>query len=170
MGCNHEPIRIKALASIVRLAGNNIIFSMDLTGKTARFRHCSDPSACHCGIKPCCASCSRKHTPAKFKLAHRLPITEAITDLFAAPSSVTQESSEPAAQTAPPLPFAYIGKMVENGQAKVFLQEGETLYGIKLGEKLGTNYQVTSINNDQIKLLYLPLKITQIMSIGTRLD
>lgn len=108
--------------------------------------------------------------PAKFKLAHRLPITEAITDLFAAPSSVTQESSEPAAQTAPPLPFAYIGKMVENGQAKVFLQEGETLYGIKLGEKLGTNYQVTSINNDQIKFLYLPLKITQIMSIGTRLD
>lgn len=104
----------------------------------------------------------------KYQLTKRSSATEEMIDLFAAPASFTQiENTAPATPlTVPPPPFVYIGKMIENGQAKVFLQEGETLYGVKRGDKLGSAYQVLAITNDQIRLLYRPMNLTQTVNIG----
>ena len=70
------------------------------------------------------------------------------------------------ASTAPRLPFKYIGRLVEKDSTKLFLMEGETLYIVSQGDKIGKNYKVKQVGEQQVSLLYLPLNTTQTMSIG----
>ena len=68
--------------------------------------------------------------------------------------------------TAPRLPFKYIGKLIENDVIKLFLMEGEALHIVSQGDKIGKNYRLKQVDEQQISLLYLPLNTTQTMSIG----
>jgi hypothetical protein len=74
-----------------------------------------------------------------------------------------------AAPTAPPLPFRYVGKMIEDGRLEVFLARGEESYsvtaGSKRGEKLGTEYRVDKVTENRVTFTYLPLKIQQTLEI-----
>lgn len=110
----------------------------------------------------------------RFVLAVRTPAAEEYIDLFAphvirAPRMAV-ERMEPPKPMPPPLPFKFIGKMVEEGHIKVFLQEGETLHGVAEGEMLGRDYRVLGIDHGRINLLYLPLNMTQSISVGNRLE
>lgn len=110
----------------------------------------------------------------RFALAVRTPAAEEYIDLFAphvtrAPRMAV-ERVEPPRPMPPPLPFKFVGKMVEEGQVKVFLQEGETLHSVAEGEMLGRNYRVLGIDDGRINLLYLPLNMTQTISVGNRLE
>jgi hypothetical protein len=75
----------------------------------------------------------------------------------------------PQAPTAPPLPFRYVGKMIEDGRLEVFLARGEESYsvtaGSKRGEKLGTEYRVDKVTENRVTFTYLPLKIQQTLEI-----
>lgn len=110
----------------------------------------------------------------QFALAARSPAAEAYVDLFA-PRVVkvarpAAPPAEPARPMPPPLPFTFIGQMVEEGRPKVFLQEGDTLHAVAEGDMLGRSYRVTGIGNGRINLLYLPLDMTQTISVGNRLE
>ena len=67
---------------------------------------------------------------------------------------------------APSLPFTYIGKLIEGQEVKVFLMNGQALYIVSEGDKVGDDYQLTHVDDKQLSWLYLPLNIAQQMSIG----
>lgn len=80
-----------------------------------------------------------------------------------------QAAAAPARPTAPPLPFRYVGKMIEDGKLAVFLSRGEDSYtikqGQKRGQKIGGEYRVDKVSETKIVFTYLPLKTRQILDI-----
>jgi len=109
-----------------------------------------------------------------FSLAPRLLNDGNVVDIFSTEKqqiknevkSVITKVKPIVESTAPMLPFKYVGKLVENEVTKLFLMEGEALHIVSQGDKIGTNYKVKQVNEQQISLLYLPLNTTQTMSIG----
>ncbi len=68
----------------------------------------------------------------------------------------------PAAQAkAPPLPFRYIGRIVEDGKIEVLLLRGEHQFSVAAGDMLGTDYRVEAVNDQEVVLRYLPLDVRQ---------
>jgi hypothetical protein len=109
-----------------------------------------------------------------FALAARAPAAEEYIDLFALRETRAERQDAtpvaPVVPMPPPLPFTYIGQMIEDGRSKVFLQEGSTLHAVVEGDLLGRSYQVLGIESNRINLLYLPLNMTQTISVGNRLE
>jgi len=67
---------------------------------------------------------------------------------------------------APPLPFTYMGKMVENGALTVFLTREDKPYVVHAGDVLDNQYRIDAIRPPSIELTYLPLKQKQLLSMG----
>jgi hypothetical protein len=61
---------------------------------------------------------------------------------------------------APPLPFKYLGKMIEDGKLNVFLARGEESLSVRAGQKIG-EYRVDAVTDSEIVFTYLPLKTKQ---------
>jgi hypothetical protein len=99
----------------------------------------------------------------------RPALPENVKDLFPAkswyvPPPVSKTRPVPA---APPLPFVYVGKMIERGKAPtVFLESQNRTYLVHEDDQVGTNYRVDSIRPPLMTLTYLPLDIKQTMQIG----
>lgn len=73
----------------------------------------------------------------------------------------------PAKPTAPPLPFEYLGKIMEDSGVRVFLNhQGKNLI-VKTGDVINSSYTVLNIAGNQMTFLYLPLREKQALSIGT---
>lgn len=71
--------------------------------------------------------------------------------------------------SAPPLPFHFIGKLEDHSRLQVFLQEGEQVHVVRVGDVIGGTYKVQRITQEQMTLLYLPLKISQSLAVGSTL-
>lgn len=71
------------------------------------------------------------------------------------------DPSVPAKFGLPPLPFRYIGRLVQDGKTEVLVMRGQRLYSIKAGDKLGDDYRVERIGASTIRFTYLPLNTTQ---------
>jgi Tfp pilus assembly protein PilP len=75
----------------------------------------------------------------------------------------------PQAPTAPPLPFRYVGKMIEDGELQVFLARGEESYSLRAGQKKGQKvdeqYRVDKVTENRVTFTYLPLKTQQTLEI-----
>ncbi|MEA3135563.1 MAG: hypothetical protein QOG17_3409, partial [Gammaproteobacteria bacterium] len=66
----------------------------------------------------------------------------------------------PAAPTAPPLPFAFMGAYkAEGGGSTYFLTAGDRVYDVKIGDTLDNKYSVDGVKSGQLLLTYMPLKI-----------
>ena len=63
-------------------------------------------------------------------------------------------------RTAPPLPFRYLGKMIEDGKLAVFLARGDESLSVKAGTRVG-EYRVDRITDREVVFTYLPLKTKQ---------
>jgi hypothetical protein len=72
----------------------------------------------------------------------------------------------PAPPRAPPLPFAYLGKAVEDGKVTVFLSRGENTYVVRAGETLDGTYRVERLDERVLVLIYLPLGQRQELALG----
>lgn len=119
---------------------------------------------------------AKSEQEALFSLIQRPSLSEKTIDLFGYQQQkqseklikpiikpIIQASAKP---KAPSLPFSYIGKMVEGNVTKVFLLEGQALHIVSKGDKVGEYYQLKHVGDQQLSWLYLPLNITQQMSIG----
>jgi hypothetical protein len=73
---------------------------------------------------------------------------------------VPPQSGPTAKREAPPLPFRYIGKMVDGGKLAVFLANGAESYTVTEGERVG-DYRVDQISDAEIRFTYLPMKAKQ---------
>lgn len=62
---------------------------------------------------------------------------------------------------APPLPFRYLGAIVDDGVRCALLAEGEQLRIVQRGEEIAGRYRVEHIDENRIDFVYLPLKQRQ---------
>jgi hypothetical protein len=79
----------------------------------------------------------------------------------AAPVAVPNATAKP---VAPPLPFQYFGKLIENGKTEVFVMSGEELVSIVAGQTVG-EYRVDKVTDASISFTYLPLKMKQTLDL-----
>jgi hypothetical protein len=69
-------------------------------------------------------------------------------------------NGKPAKPVAPPLPFRYLGKMLEDGKLSVFLANGEESLSVHAGQRIG-DYRVDKVTDAEVVFTYLPLKTKQ---------
>jgi hypothetical protein len=94
------------------------------------------------------------------------PIVNAFEQRSWAPPAPKIKPGPPPSPQAPPLPFTYIGKMMEDGRIVVFLTQGERNFAVRSGDKLDNLYQIDEIKPTMMLLTYLPLNKQQSLPIG----
>ena len=67
---------------------------------------------------------------------------------------------------APPLPFKYLGKAVEQGNVTVFLSRGDNTYIARVGDTLDGKYRVERVDERMVVFRYLPLGQRQQLALG----
>jgi len=85
---------------------------------------------------------------------------------FAPAQDAPQAAKAPAsAPEAPPLPFIYLGKAIEDGKLEVFLSRGDKNYSVHSRQKLDDEYRVDKVTENSVTFTYLPLKTKQTLDI-----
>ena len=77
------------------------------------------------------------------------------------PQPVVARSAAPEAPSAPPLPFTYIGRLIQDGKTEVFVVRGDELISIAPGQNIDAQYRVDAISEARIAFTYLPLRTRQ---------
>ncbi|MBV4478185.1 hypothetical protein N8H74_28595 [Pseudomonas sp. B2M1-30] len=130
-------------------------------------------------------------TPAKTTGKGALPASTAKTgtaplkdlspagDLFAAKSwkvaptlaTVTEQPVNPTAvvqaPSLPPVPFQFVGRLHDRSDLQVFLQDGEKIYVVRNGDVIDDTWKITGISDLELSLVYLPLHLSQTLSVGS---
>jgi hypothetical protein len=70
------------------------------------------------------------------------------------------------APQAPPLPFAFLGQLVEEGRVTVFLTNGDRNWVVRAGDTIDGAYRVEAIADKTMTLTYLALNTRQELAIG----
>jgi hypothetical protein len=92
---------------------------------------------------------------------------ERTRDLFSVRSWNPPVAPAPvAAPAAPPLPFSFLGKMLESDEWEVYLARGDQTHIVRVGQVLDGIYRVDKIEPPSLALTYLPLNQAQTLSIG----
>ncbi|GBG15163.1 uncharacterized protein NMK_2766, partial [Novimethylophilus kurashikiensis] len=73
---------------------------------------------------------------------------------------------KPPKPVAPPLPYIYMGKMVDESGLSIFLTRNNKPYVVHVGDILDNQYRVELIKPPMMELTYLPLKEKQVLNIG----
>lgn len=98
-----------------------------------------------------------KEAPDLFALAPRVVI--APKPLIRKPAIVmAMPKPKP---TAPALPFVYIGKMLVEGKATVYVSKAGRNYALTGGEVIDGVYNVIHVDQHKVTFQYVPLKIEQ---------
>ncbi|EJM50832.1 hypothetical protein [Pseudomonas sp. GM48] len=69
--------------------------------------------------------------------------------------------------TAPPLPFQFVGRLDDRSDLQVFLQNGEKIYVVRKGDVIDETWRIERISNKELSLVYLPLHLSQTLSVGS---
>lgn len=108
------------------------------------------------------------------RLARRRPPGDAL-DVFAAhswqpPPPPAPKVVEPPKPVAPPLPFMFMGRMIEDDKPIIFLRRGDEPIVVRERDVIEKNYRVDGIGPSSMVLTYLPLGQQQVLSFGSRID
>ena len=82
------------------------------------------------------------------------------------PPVVKVKAPPPPPPRAPPLPFAYIGKMQDGAAVTAFVTQGGRSHVLHSGDTL-SGYRVESITPTDMTFVYLPLNEKQRLTFGT---
>ncbi|MGF6558584.1 hypothetical protein ABIA48_004964 [Pseudomonas sp. S30_BP2TU TE3576] len=69
--------------------------------------------------------------------------------------------------TAPPLPFQFVGRLDDRSGLQVFLQNGEKIYVVRKGDVIDETWRIERISDEELSLVYLPLHLSQTLSVGS---
>ena len=78
-------------------------------------------------------------------------------------------AAPPPAPTPPPLQFKYIGKAIAENETWVFLSESGENHVTKLGGHIEDRYRIDAVDDDTVKLTYLPLGAKQTLKINDKI-
>jgi hypothetical protein len=68
---------------------------------------------------------------------------------------------------APPLPFRFLGKIVESEKKVSFLLvKGGAVISVRVGENIGSDYRVEKYSGNRLYFIYRPLKVRQSLFVG----
>ncbi|HXJ51487.1 MAG TPA: hypothetical protein VNH16_08850 [Burkholderiales bacterium] len=83
-----------------------------------------------------------------------------------APITFSQRSGAAhAAIAAPPLPFRYVGRLVQNGKAEALVLRGNALHSVAEGDEIDGEYRVERITGAAIRFTYLPGSVKQTLDL-----
>lgn len=82
------------------------------------------------------------------------------------PPSPAQAAPPPPPPSAPPLPFTFIGKSLQEGRWEIFLARGDRTYLVREAAVIEGTYRVDAIRPPVLTLTYLPLNQVQQLNIG----
>lgn len=74
--------------------------------------------------------------------------------------------SPPPPPMAPPLPFTYLGKKIEDGAWEIYLARGDQTFIVHAESVIDGIYKVETIQPPGLTLTYLPLNQKQTLTIG----
>lgn len=101
----------------------------------------------------------REKNPAEVDLfAPRKPPAAVVP----APASTDQAAPPP---SAPPLPFVYLGKLVDGDKLEIFVARGEDHYSVEKGKTIDGRYRVEKVTASAVTFIYLPLGTRQTLPI-----
>ena len=98
-------------------------------------------------------------TPAPTSFHPRETITAAPGNLFEVNRS--QAHADEASfhgPVMPPVPFRYAGRMVEGDDTILFLERGQDNLAVKVGDIVGDQWRIESIDRKQVVFAYMPLQ------------
>lgn len=101
----------------------------------------------------------------------RFDVQTSAADLFAArswqpPPPPAPPASRAEAPKAPPLPFIYLGKVLEDGAVMAFVGQGARTHLLRRGDVVA-DYKVEQITPADITFVYLPLNEKQRLTFGS---
>ncbi|MBL8470179.1 MAG: hypothetical protein KF778_02715 [Rhodocyclaceae bacterium] len=105
----------------------------------------------------------RAHAAAALLPVKRPPFAAAEADLFAPasfeppPPPPPKIVAPPPRPVPPPLPFRYVGRLVEEGVARVFVTRGNTTLMLAAGQVVDGQWKVEAISGFDVSFIYLPL-------------
>jgi Tfp pilus assembly protein PilP len=67
------------------------------------------------------------------------------------------------------MPYKFMGKMDDASSLKAFLNRGDRVYVVSVGEVVDNTYRIDSIKAGQMTMTYLPLNVSQTLSVGSPL-
>lgn len=65
----------------------------------------------------------------------------------------------------PPLPFQYLGKVIDEGKLSVFLMSGSAHYSVQQGETVIKQYRVDRITDAAVTFTYLPTGTQKVLAV-----
>ena len=80
------------------------------------------------------------------------------------PAPVVVAAAPPPRPEAPPLPFTYLGKLVEDGRTTLFLAREDRNYVVRAGDTIDGTYRIEEIRDAAAVFVYLPLKSKQTLA------
>lgn len=75
-------------------------------------------------------------------------------------------AAPPPPPVAPPLPFTYVGKRLEDGVWHVYVSRGDQTLIVREQQTIDGTYRIDAVKPPQMTLTYLPMDERQTMSIG----
>ena len=97
---------------------------------------------------------ARTTTPTLFGTTHWAPVV---------PEAPPPPPPKP---VAPPFPYAYMGKLLEDGVLTAFFTQGNRVIPVQAGDTVDAVFRVDQMTNQNMKLTYLPLNQTQELVLG----
>jgi hypothetical protein len=82
------------------------------------------------------------------------------------PPSNSPPPPPPPPPSAPPLPFKFIGKSLQDGVWEIYLTRNDQTYLVRTGSTIEGAYRVDAIRPPTLTLTYLPLDQVQQLNIG----
>lgn len=83
-----------------------------------------------------------------------------------ASSGEMPEAPPPPPPAPPPLPFTYLGQLVEAGRTMVFLSTGDRNHVVAPGEVIDNLYRIDEIGASAVVITYLPMNTQQTLLTG----
>lgn len=71
----------------------------------------------------------------------------------------------PPAPSAPPLPFSYLGKMIDGDKTLVFVGRGADHYSAEPGLKIDETYKVEKVTDTAVTFVFLPSGTRQVLAV-----
>lgn len=105
-----------------------------------------------------------EQAPPLAALQARSASGEEIVNLFPRQSWFIPPPPPPA--SAPPLPFSYLGKYIDNKEIVVFLSSADQNFAVRQGDVVNGNYRIDEITPPTMTITYLPLNQKQTLEIG----
>ena len=130
-------------------------------------------------VEPASRPAPRASVPAITRAGLKREISrEPVPDVFAAKSWYVPPPPPkyvpppppppPPAPVPPPLPFGYLGKLVDHGEITVFVVFKGRNLAVKANEVIDSTYRIDSVDARSMVLTYLPLDMKQTLSLGER--